>query len=189
MQHQLLFFLSRGDTAAKLCIKSLQKPHKVLKRESLICLLLPMHLIIPQCDLIVLLSYLYTASFDFPSRLECTELDCDVFFAVRHEHPRTRWKKPVSSFVFFMANTLFIEKYIRRNSKTPPNDQQNLNSYLTELIYACTHLSQNGLRLNLIAEPHTLRKFGNPSIREMLVITWPYVRPSHCPHNRHTNVK
>ena len=66
-----------------------------------------------------------------------------------------------------MANTLFIEKYIRRNSKTPPNDQQNLNSYLTELIYACTHLSQNGLRLKLIAEPHTLRKFGNPSIREI----------------------
>lgn len=125
------FFLSRGDTAAKLCIKSLHKPHKALKGETLICLLLPMHLIIPQCDLIVLLSYLYTASFDFPSRLECTELDCDVFFAVRHEHPRTRWKKPVSSFVFFMANTLFIEKYIRRNSKTSPNDQQNLNSYLT----------------------------------------------------------
>ena len=111
------FFLSRGDAVAKLCIKSLQKPHKVLKRETLICLLLPMHLIIPQCDLIVLLSYLYTASFDFPSRLEGTELDCDVFFAVRHEHPRTRWKKPVSSFVFFMANTLFIEKYIRRIQK------------------------------------------------------------------------
>ena len=84
----IFFFLSRGDTAAKLCIKSSQKPHKVLKRETLICLLLPIHLIIPQCDLIVLLSYLYTASFDFPSRLECTELDCDVFFAVRHEHPR-----------------------------------------------------------------------------------------------------
>ena len=82
-------------------------------------------------SIIVLLSYLCTASFDFPSRLECTELDCDVFFAVRHEHPRTWWKKPVFSFVFFMANTLFIEKYIRRNSKTSPNDQQNLNSYLT----------------------------------------------------------
>ena len=46
----IFFFLSRGDTNAELCIKSLQKPHKVLKRETLICLLLPMHLIIPQCD-------------------------------------------------------------------------------------------------------------------------------------------
>ena len=189
MQHQL-FFLSRGDTAAKLYIKSLQKPIRCWNVIlSYVCFGRCILLYHNVTSIIVLLSYLYTASFDFPSRLECTELDCDVFFAVRHEHPRTRWQKPVSSFVFFMANTLFIEKYIRRNSKTPPKDQQNLNSYLTELIYACTHLSQNGLRLNLIAEPHTLRKFGNPSIREMLVITWPYVRPSHCPHNRHTNVK
>lgn len=33
------------------------------------------------------------------------------------------------------------------------------------------------------------RKFGNPPILEMLVITWPYARPTVRPHQRHTNVK
>ena len=33
------------------------------------------------------------------------------------------------------------------------------------------------------------RKFGNPPILEILVITWPYARPTVRPHQRHTNVK